>query len=239
MHPPPGPPTALKASCPAPAPAAGVSGLLCPSGIQWGLYAHYFTLSQPTGASEGRYPVCAVWAKLCVLVQGCNHKEGCLSLNWGPATEELSCGPKVLFLPYAMMAALGDSASPHYRTARRNEQHRSCRVAPCPTGQLPGAGRTAVTVLGRSRSGGRGTALGWFCRTGNQNRQECSAPCPGNCRHTLKRTAWSDALTKAHSENTQIVRKSATSDNDHFSLRFLNLGNANKKRKEWRGLKKI
>lgn len=90
-------------------------------------------------------------------------------------------------------------------------------VAPRPTGQLPGVGRTAVTVLAdhvreaEALPGGF-VALAIRTITVLLHRAQVIAD-------TLwKRTTWSDALTEAHSENTQIVRKSATSNNDHFSL---------------------
>ena len=144
---------------------------------------------------------------LCVLVQGCNHKQGGLSLTGAQP-------------PKSCHVDLG--AGPHLITGRpeRMGSIAVAGVAPCPAGQLPGVGRTAVTVLAdhvrEAEALPRGlVALAVRAVAALLHRAQVIAD-------TLwKRTTRSDVLTEARSENTQTVRKPATSNSDHFlSLDF-------------------
>ena len=170
------------------------------------------------GASEGRYPVCAVCAKLGVLVQGCNHKEGCLSLTGAQPPKSCHVDSKSSFL---MLWWLPWATVPHLITGwpEGMSSIAAAGVAPRPTGQLPGVGRTAVTVLADHVREAEALPSGFVALavravTVLLHRAQVIAD-------TLwKRTTWSDALTRP-TQKIQTVRKSTTSNNRHFlSLDF-------------------
>ena len=136
-----------------------------------------------------------------------------------------------------MMAALGGSASPHYRTARTNGQHRSRRGRTLSRWPAARCWAHSGHSSGRSRSGGRGTAP-WSCRTGSPSRCSAPAPCPGSCRHTLEKNHPVSRAYRGPLRKYTDSAKASYIKQRPLSLSRFQPGNANKKRKEWRGLKK-